>query len=74
MKISVITDQAGNIVGTAFTGRAANGVTYGVSVPKDRFIHVMDVPDALTQGDAVLQLHSHYRVDTASGTPRLVKR
>jgi hypothetical protein len=74
MKLSIITDQAGNIVGTARTGRTVNGITYSLSVPKDRFIHVMDVPDALVQRETILQLHTHYHIDTSSGTPRLIKR
>jgi len=75
MKLSVITDQQGNIVGTAVVGKSADGkMTFGVTVPKDRAIHEIDVPDDLAQKRTVLDLHKNYRVDLSGGAAKLVKR
>jgi hypothetical protein len=59
MKLSIITDHVGNIVGTARTG-TVNGITYGVSVPMDRFIHVIDVPDTLVQKGTLLECRMNW--------------
>ena len=78
MKITIIADKAGRIVGTA-SGAAAKG---GKNPPKvggfaplgeGHSVHEVEVEERHLTPSAVASLHKSFRLEISEGTPRLVQ-
>ena len=74
MKLTIIADAEGNIIGTA-NPRGLKGEELpsrvGVIAEPGQIIHELEVPDDLAEIEAV-ELHMNYRLDVKAGVARLV--
>ena len=74
MKLQIIADSAGNIVGTArIAGGGQGAPTQSALVPgPDQHVHEIDVADNIAQLDAA-ELHARYKLELQPRDARLVE-
>jgi hypothetical protein len=76
MKVSVVSDEQGRIVSVSKFGDVGEKVSgimkAGVVPERGQTVHEVELPAELHQ-ISLLELHTGFRIDSATGHPRLVK-
>ena len=74
-KVTLVTDNSGNIIGTFQAGPPSKGAPTHVRLRplEGQQIHEVDVPDKLVGPTVVQNLHATHRIDLEGGSARLVE-
>ena len=74
-KITVISDQAGRVIGTFQTGRPSKDApTYvPIRLGEGQLLYEVEVADALAAPDSVHKLHGSHRIEGKGASAKLVE-